>query len=602
MMMLRLFFSVFFVLLSLPALAQDPKISFAEARSEYIEDFTGRSLDIVLHISRGGFETEKTIPISALYGRDSEYDLTIKPGSAGSLATDLVNPGFFDLTVPAGARVITLVLGGYHDADKTDDAISISFGTVDMPPEIADLIDFSQGTHRINIVDLRDDAPDTFDQAQPLALGGSTTFHSSDRDQADERLGQDKDCFVFTVPSRGAAEILFSYANLHLHLSSTSFIALFDGNRNLLYKYDDAAALARGDYPEWEESSSSVWTFAPVLDVGDYYLMDTGLGYGLRFASHTPTNDYDTDKDGLIEVSTLSQLDAIRCDLDGDGRVSPKNEAYFGAAFPLYPGGSDYAPIACAGGCRGYELMADLDFEDANNDGTANDASKWAERGTIAEGWRPIGGVYLATFEGNHHVICNLYIRRELETFGNIGLFAEVSGSIQNLGLADVDVRGRGNVGSLAGVSTAHVQGCYVRDGSVEGYGGTSLGGLVGTAGGGRRVVSSYSHVHVLSGLGEGLVAHVGGLVGLLRGGTVIGSYAQGDVIDGLGSVGGLVGTVALPIDSVISSYATGRYFIRADAIVVYFRRDGWPCRQWYWLHSGLLCSSYSWRISRLAL
>ena len=306
------------------------------------------------------------------------------------------------------------------------------------------------------------------------------------------------------------------------------------------------------------------WMLATTTSCTRVLVKSRGIVFpGVTFNSHTPTTDYDTDKDGLIEVSTLSQLDAIRCDLDGDGRVSPKNEAYFGAAFPLYPGGSDYAPIACAGGCRGYELVADLDFEDANNDGTANDASKWAERGTVAEGWRPIGGVYLATFEGNHHVICNLYINRDEEAFGNIGLFAEVSGSIQNLGLADVDVRGRGNVGSLAGVSTAHVQGCYVRDGSVEGNGGTSLGGLLGTAGGGRRVVSSYSHVLVQSGQqSEGadrnVVAHVGGLVGLLRGGTVIGSYAQGDVFDGF-AAGGLVGTVALPIDSVIASYATGR-------------------------------------------
>ena len=30
--------------------------------------------------------------------------------------------------------------------------------------------------------------------------------------------------------------------------------------------------------------------------------------------------DYDTDSDGLIEITTLAQLDAIRLDLDGNGR------------------------------------------------------------------------------------------------------------------------------------------------------------------------------------------------------------------------------------------------------------------------------------------
>ena len=34
--------------------------------------------------------------------------------------------------------------------------------------------------------------------------------------------------------------------------------------------------------------------------------------------------DYDTDSDGLIEITTLAQLDAIRLDLDGDGRPTSR--------------------------------------------------------------------------------------------------------------------------------------------------------------------------------------------------------------------------------------------------------------------------------------
>ena len=33
----------------------------------------------------------------------------------------------------------------------------------------------------------------------------------------------------------------------------------------------------------------------------------------------TTTVDYDTDDDGLIEISNLAQLDAVRYDLSGDG-------------------------------------------------------------------------------------------------------------------------------------------------------------------------------------------------------------------------------------------------------------------------------------------
>ena len=36
--------------------------------------------------------------------------------------------------------------------------------------------------------------------------------------------------------------------------------------------------------------------------------------------SQTPNGKYDTDGDGLIEVSNLEQLDAISYDLDGDGK------------------------------------------------------------------------------------------------------------------------------------------------------------------------------------------------------------------------------------------------------------------------------------------
>ena len=42
------------------------------------------------------------------------------------------------------------------------------------------------------------------------------------------------------------------------------------------------------------------------------------------------TTDYDTDDDGLIDITTLAQLDAIRHDLDGNG------DAYLTAAITAY--------------------------------------------------------------------------------------------------------------------------------------------------------------------------------------------------------------------------------------------------------------------------
>ena len=47
----------------------------------------------------------------------------------------------------------------------------------------------------------------------------------------------------------------------------------------------------------------------------------------------TTAVDYDTDDDGLIEIRTLAQLDAVRHDLDGDGTPSPGGAASYRTAF-----------------------------------------------------------------------------------------------------------------------------------------------------------------------------------------------------------------------------------------------------------------------------
>ena len=72
--------------------------------------------------------------------------------------------------------------------------------------------------------------------------------------------------------------------------------------------------------------------------------------------------DYDVDDDGLIEVADLAQLHAIRWDRDGDGTSA---NAGYAAAFP-----DAAADMGCpSGGCTGYELTADLDF-DTDGSGT----------------------------------------------------------------------------------------------------------------------------------------------------------------------------------------------------------------------------------------
>ena len=64
---------------------------------------------------------------------------------------------------------------------------------------------------------------------------------------------------------------------------------------------------------------------------------------------------FDADRNGLIEVSTLEQLNAIRYDLDGNGE-DVTDEAAYSAAF---------GDRLLAGTITGYELMVNLDFNDA---------------------------------------------------------------------------------------------------------------------------------------------------------------------------------------------------------------------------------------------
>ena len=124
-------------------------------------------------------------------------------------------------------------------------------------------------------------------------------------------------------------------------------------------------------------------------------------------ASHrvnVDVTDYDTDGDGLIEIKSLAQLNAIRWDLNGDGDPTAANAAAYAAAFPgrseahgcpdTDDTGTDPGP------CLGYELAANLDFDtdgdgSTHTNGTGDDGDDWYTTTTTTgagAGWNPIGG------------------------------------------------------------------------------------------------------------------------------------------------------------------------------------------------------------------
>ena len=327
------------------------------------------------------------------------------------------------------------------------------------------------------------------------------------------------------------------------------------------------------------------------------------FAFGGASQVHAQATDYDTDDDGLIEVSSLAQLDAIRWDLDGDGSA---NHAGYATAFPNPATG-----MGCPStGCVGYELTANVDF-DTNGSGDADAGDDYWNGG---HGWLPIGidsDPYSAIFEGNDKVISNLYIdtgpQRQSDATGvavadiylaHFGLFEEVAstGAIRNLGLEDVEVSrehychsrpqiicNRGRVGGLAGVNHGKISGSWVT-GAISNIanGGDHLsypqirdyfhrntaltaGGLAGFAGSSSVISNSYSTAAVYVQADWGPIPIKGGGLAGHSAGSIIASYASGEVYTDRFSdtltyrkhyrIGGLVGHNN---GSITASYARG--------------------------------------------
>ena len=297
------------------------------------------------------------------------------------------------------------------------------------------------------------------------------------------------------------------------------------------------------------------------------------------------TQDYDDDDDGLIDIRTAPQLNAVSWDLNGNGMrdaVSPTNWLNFYTNVFV----SGFSDMGCpAAGCTGYELRADIDM------------SIYATWGGIGSSATP----YTAAFEGNGHTISNFTISGgtgdDVGLFGGLGL----TGAISRVGIvgASVNAAGAGDqeVGILVGENQGVIRMSYTTGRiSYSGSGSASkLGGLVGYNRSDGSVIGSYSTASVTgptsgsthsagglvglngaAGIGESGFIHssyatgavtlnadssvAGGLAGHSRQGEIANSYALGAVSStGAGSTtGGLVGTAHADATSELSYYDSG--------------------------------------------
>ena len=305
--------------------------------------------------------------------------------------------------------------------------------------------------------------------------------------------------------------------------------------------------------------------------------------------------DYDADNDGLIDIDTLAKLNAVRHDLDGNGNHDGgTGDTAYNAVFanrdrsaaglmgcPLADHDDD-ADTPNQAHCTGYELTADLTFDENGDDSiTSADAAYW----NSGAGWVPIidsanaDTGYSGVFEGNRHTIDYLFIdlAAAATTPLDVGLFGELDrgGVIRGVGLTNVSIsRTVGNdggifAGALAGQNFGTITASSAA-GSVSATDTSSTssyaGGLVGQNGNGSVINASYADVAVAV---NSLGVRAGGLVGHNLGGAITASHAMGAVTatdsGGNSVLGGLVG-LHNPIGSgmgavpatITASYATG--------------------------------------------
>ena len=273
--------------------------------------------------------------------------------------------------------------------------------------------------------------------------------------------------------------------------------------------------------------------------------------------------DVDDNNNGLIEIRNADELNQTRNNLAGTSFKKSTDDV-----------GSNRG---CGnGGCKGYELMNDIDLAGYNN-------------------WQPIGictfisgddticpNVFNATFDGNGFTISNMRIAAgsssndtDPDAYG-VGLFSTIGPNavLRNIHIRDgVITDGLYSIGLLVGhafgdednemlIIGSSAQGRIDDIGVIAANMSTSfVGGLVGSAINGK-VLSSYMLESEVDG-----GRSVGGLIGYTFRSNVTSSYVLSSEVTGSTRVGGLVGYT-------LESYITHSY-TREGSVTASVNRSG---------------------------
>lgn len=240
--------------------------------------------------------------------------------------------------------------------------------------------------------------------------------------------------------------------------------------------------------------------------------------------------DADADSDGLIDIGSLTELNAMRFSLDG---VSQRMTEFSDADTSGCPAGIHNGQLARR--CNGYELVSNLDF-DTNQDGLMNESDEYWNAGS---GWLPIGvwrSPFETNFNGQGYLIQNLYsYHPELD---EAGLFGYVIGEdilLEQVAFAGplTSVTAEYFAGVLAGyVYKASMDKIYVA-GTTNGV--DSAGGVAGVLYWGE-LTNSFSSVNTSA------VRNAGGLIAIAGYSRISNSISIGQAMPNSADSGGVIG------------------------------------------------------------
>ncbi|BDD08615.1 hypothetical protein FUAX_10470 [Fulvitalea axinellae] len=227
------------------------------------------------------------------------------------------------------------------------------------------------------------------------------------------------------------------------------------------------------------------------------------LPSGLVASTTQPTSATLTIKDDkLIGISNVAQLNAMRYDLDGNGKVDDgANSSAYSEAFPN---------LSVSADCKGYKLVNNI---------TVNN-------------WVPVGSKeapFNAMLQGGGYVLSKINVN--VSAVSDIGFFSVIGekGIVQNLGLTVTGIVGGGaHAGGLASENYGTIRNCFVkgeRNSKISNFHGVSAGLVAKNYG---YIISCYSEgVTIKSGTyGAGLVGENGASKGNKPSGTIIACYA----------------------------------------------------------------------------